>query len=159
MKEISSHGSNDLDGYLRRCIQLHAAEDIGFRSCFVPAQWARRKVLTNSSNIEQNIAKCGQGTGNMSKSLSPINGFNLLDLQYLPILRQIYTNSKIGSFLFLNDIYQEHLKNSICKETLFRLYVYTNPSFYLWILMKTLQNLISAYKTRFIYKYANTTGI
>lgn len=77
MKEISSHGSNDLDGYLRRFIQLHAAEDIGFRSCFVPAQWARRKVLTNSSNIEQNIAKCGQGTGNMSKSLSPINGFNL----------------------------------------------------------------------------------
>lgn len=78
MKEISSYGSNDLDGYLRRFIQLHAAEDIGFRSCFVPAQWARRKVLTNSSNIEQNIAKCGQGTGNMSKSLSPINDFNLL---------------------------------------------------------------------------------
>lgn len=92
MKEISSHGSNDLDGYLERFIQLHAAEDTGFRSSFVSAQWARR--------IEQNIAKCGQGTGNMSKPLSPVNDFKLIDLQYLPILRQIYTNSKIGSFFF-----------------------------------------------------------
>lgn len=157
MKEISSYGSNDLDGYLRRFIQLHAAEDIGFRSCFVPAQWARRKVLTNSSNIEQNIAKCGQGTGNMSKSLSPINDFNLLYIcQYY--VKFIQTQ-RLDHSSSLTTYTPEHLKNSICKETLFRLYVYTNPSFYLWILMKTLQNLISAYKTRFIYKYANTTGI
>lgn len=39
------------------------------------------------------------------KVIVPNKRLNLLDLQYLPILRQIYTNSKIGSFLFLNDLY------------------------------------------------------